>query len=476
MLSTSRPPYYSPFIRVWMIIFLLLADIIGVYLATRIILLLDGHYLFPKIPIPLEFFTLRFLVVIPLLYATFGLYNVTGLPLPKEFMLITFVNALNMLIVTWEFWIDYHAMQALIVLFWFLVLILTQCSRVLMRFAATKLDMWGEPVVVVGDESILHPIMNFFRARKRLGIRPVVWVDLGLTDLGHTLPLPLLSLKEYINKPGILQKSGIKTALIVMSFKQISYEREIVKMIQMDFERSLLIDGMSFFDGSTVMSSYDLEGLGVIELRQNLLRPQYRLLKRVVEFLFILAAIPFVVPAMGLLSLLVRLDSPGPIFYRHDRIGQDGLKFSLIKFRTMVQNADATLQTYLDINPLEQTEWNKNQKLRSDPRITRVGKFLRHSSLDELPQLWNVLVGQMSLVGPRPYTENQINTNENLLRLYQRVLPGMTGLWQVSGRADTTFIERLRLDSFYIQNWSPWLDIYIMLRTVLVVLRRDGAY
>jgi len=264
--------------------------------------------------------------------------------------------------------------------------------------------------------------------------------------------------------------------LIVMSFKQISYEREIVKMIQMDFERSLLIDGMSFFDGSTVMSTYDLEGLGVIELRQNLLRPQYRLLKRVVEFLFILAAIPFVLPAMALLSLLVRLDSPGPIFYRHDRIGQDGLKFSLIKFRTMVQNADATLQTYLDINPMEQTEWNKNQKLKSDPRITRVGKFLRHSSLDELPQLWNVLVGQMSLVGPRPYTENQINTNQNLLRLYQRVLPGMTGLWQVSGRADTTFIERLRLDSFYIQNWSPWLDIYIMLRTVLVVLRRDGAY
>src|SRR5260221_10063110 len=130
-----------------------------------------------------------------------------------------------------------------------------------------------------------------------------------------------------------------------MSYKQISYEREIVNMIQMDFERSLLIDGMSFFDGSTVMSTYDLEGLGVIELRQNLLRPQYRLLKRVVEFLFILAAIPFVVPAMGLLSLLVRLDSPGPIFYRHDRIGQVVLKFSLIKFRSMVHNADATLQT-----------------------------------------------------------------------------------------------------------------------------------
>jgi lipopolysaccharide/colanic/teichoic acid biosynthesis glycosyltransferase len=142
----------------------------------------------------------------------------------------------------------------------------------------------------------------------------------------------------------------------------------------------------------------------------------------------------------------------------------------------MVPDADAVLTKYLETHPELKEEWLRDQKLRNDPRITRTGRFLRKTSLDELPQLWNVLRGEMSLVGPRPIVEAEIERYGANFALYTRVLPGLTGLWQVSGRNDTTYPERVALDSYYVRNWSVWLDLYILARTVWVVLAGKGAY
>jgi Undecaprenyl-phosphate galactose phosphotransferase WbaP len=177
-----------------------------------------------------------------------------------------------------------------------------------------------------------------------------------------------------------------------------------------------------------------------------------------------------------LFGILIKLDSPGPVFYTQPRVGLDGKYIRIYKFRTMVQNAEQALVEYLRANPEAQREWDETQKLRDDPRITHVGKFLRKFSIDEVPQLSNVLLGDMSLVGPRPIEVNQVKLYGENIDTYRGVRPGMTGLWQVSGRNRTTFKERTRFDMYYVRHWSVWLDLYILLRTVWVVLSRDGAY
>jgi Undecaprenyl-phosphate galactose phosphotransferase WbaP len=197
---------------------------------------------------------------------------------------------------------------------------------------------------------------------------------------------------------------------------------------------------------------------------------------RVLDITLILLAAPYILLAFLILALLVKLDSPGPVFYRQIRIGRFGRKFPVYKFRTMVQNADRVLQDYLDKYPELKVEWLATHKLKQDPRVTRLGALLRAWSLDELPQLWNVIIGDMSLVGPRPIVDAEVEKYGKCFELYIQVRPGLTGLWQVSGRNNTTYERRVELDEYYVRNRSLKLDLQILLKTVLVVLKKDGAY
>lgn len=194
-------------------------------------------------------------------------------------------------------------------------------------------------------------------------------------------------------------------------------------------------------------------------------------LKRLFDVLVVLAVAPFIVPAVVFAALLVRRDGHSP-FYTQDRVGKDGLPFRLVKLRTMVPNADAALKAHLAANPAARAEWDRTQKLRDDPRVTRVGKFLRKSSLDELPQLWNVLVGDMSIVGPRPFMSNQRALYPG--HAYYRMRPGISGLWQVSDRNEASFAERATFDDEYHRRLSFGLDLMILVRTVGVVIRCTG--
>jgi Undecaprenyl-phosphate galactose phosphotransferase WbaP len=173
---------------------------------------------------------------------------------------------------------------------------------------------------------------------------------------------------------------------------------------------------------------------------------------------------------------VIKLTSPGPVLFGHQRYGRDGQVFRAWKFRSMVQNANHILDEYLSNNPEAMREWLADHKLRNDPRVTPIGSLLRRFSLDELPQLFNVLLGHMSLVGPRPIVENEIERYADGYDLYRRVPPGITGLWQVSGRNNTTYQERVAFDRYYVRNWSVWLDLYILARTFRVVLQAEGAY
>jgi UDP-galactose-lipid carrier transferase len=223
---------------------------------------------------------------------------------------------------------------------------------------------------------------------------------------------------------------------------------------------------ISYFFGHEVM---------MLRVQNNLARFSARVLKRIFDVLVGGFLVVMLLPIFAILAALVAKDG-GSAFFGHTRIGQNGRKFKCYKFRSMVPNADKVLRELLERDPVARAEWDKDFKLKHDIRVTRIGSLLRKTSLDELPQLWNVLRGDMSLVGPRPVIEMEIERYGEDAAYYLLAKPGITGLWQVSGRNDTDYARRVFLDAWYVKNWSLWYDVSILFKTVSVVLKRDGAY
>lgn len=207
----------------------------------------------------------------------------------------------------------------------------------------------------------------------------------------------------------------------------------------------------------------------------TILKPNSRFLKRAFDIIFALFFLIILSPFILILALLIKKDG-GPAFYGHERIGQNGIRFKCLKFRSMAVNSQELLQQILNNNPEARQEWETTFKLKNDPRITTIGHFIRKTSLDEIPQLINILKGEMSTVGPRPVTEKELPMYNEDVKYYLMTKPGLTGLWQVSGRNDIDYESRVKLDTDYIQNWSFFKDIIIILKTVKVVLKKDGAY
>jgi exopolysaccharide production protein ExoY len=200
------------------------------------------------------------------------------------------------------------------------------------------------------------------------------------------------------------------------------------------------------------------------------------LLKRALDIVIASAGLVVLWPLMLMVALAIRYTDPGPAVFGHERIGLNGRRFKCLKFRSMIVNSEAALREHLARDPAAAAEWAASQKLKHDPRITRLGKILRETSLDELPQLWNVLKGEMSIVGPRPIVSAEVRRYGNDFQSYAATKPGITGLWQVMGRSDCSYDERVSLDVDYVRNWSILRDIWIIARTFIVVFARKGSY
>lgn len=197
--------------------------------------------------------------------------------------------------------------------------------------------------------------------------------------------------------------------------------------------------------------------------------------KRLFDFTAAFCGLAVLAPVLLTVALIVYLGDRGPALYGHKRVGRHGRTFKCWKFRSMVRNGDEVLAAHLAANPEAELEWRETQKLTDDPRITPIGAFIRKTSIDELPQLWNVLVGEMSLIGPRPITRGELDRYGKARRYYLLVRPGITGLWQVSGRSTTTYDRRVELDRNYLENWSYGQDAMILLKTLPAVLKSEGA-
>jgi Undecaprenyl-phosphate galactose phosphotransferase WbaP len=463
--------------RLRMGLLMLCADILGFGVASLILLL--GN-LWLKL-FNIHWAELRYLVVLLtclFLFASAKLYPGMGINPADEIKLVC-VNVaasfllgfffLDILILRWY----PHFLAYLLIGFLSAIFILL--SRWGIRILASQFRIWGEQVVIFARGENIERLTRYFLARRRLGYIPVLAVTDEEGKSHGVNPVPVFKVSQFLGSPKTqLHAVNIQTILIDTSFLGDELKDDVYGKISAMFHHVIFVSDMGWLEGAS-LSVCDFEGLAGIEARRNLLSPFNSVIKRIIDIVGSLFFVLFFMPITVFLIILIKLDSRGPAFYSQIRLGKDGKRIQIYKFRTMLIDADQALVDYLKADPVAKREWNETQKLRNDPRVTRVGKYLRRFSIDEVPQIYNVLLGDMSLVGPRPIMAEQLALYEKI-EFYYTVRPGLTGLWQVSGRNAKTFQERARFDLYYVRNWSIWLDIYILARTIWVVLSRDGAY
>lgn len=345
--------------------------------------------------------------------------------------------------------------------------------RAIVRRVFCMRPWWGSEVAILGFCESGRLLLKTLLDNPEIGLRPIAVLD--------DEPARYLDLRpEIIRGPlsrclKIAKAHKISYGIVCMPGASRDELLSLIERYGPCFTHLLVIPnliGMS----SLGICAREVGGIVGIEVRHRLLTPFSRTTKRLLDLVVVLAIAPFAAALTLISALLIKIEDGGPAFYASERVGRKGKPFRIWKLRSMVLNGDEVLAKYLSENSSEAALWRRTQKLKRDPRITRIGRFLRKTSIDELPQLWNVFIGQMSLVGPRPVLAHQVEMYGPSFSLYKQVRPGITGLWQVSGRNELDFSERVRLDKYVIQNWSVWLDIYLLVRTIGVLLTARGAY
>jgi Undecaprenyl-phosphate galactose phosphotransferase WbaP len=343
------------------------------------------------------------------------------------------------------------------------------CKRLLYR-----LGLWGKQVIVLGAGVIGEKVVKALVKTPLQGLQPVAMFDDNWSQRAAAMSgVPILGSLD--DADDVAKDMGVGHAIVAIPSLPTDTLSDFVAKRSRSFGVVQFVPDLVSLPSEVVHTS-NLTGMLALEVHNQLAMPLNRVVKRLIDLVCVTLGGLLVSPILLLISLAVVLDSPGPLFFGHKRIGRDGKLFKAWKFRTMIPNAQQKLEEYLKQHPELELEWRETQKLQNDPRVTRIGKFLRKYSLDEFPQLWNVFIGEMSLVGPRPIVEAEAEKYGKDFALYTLVRPGITGYWQTSGRSDTDYEERVALDSFYVRNWSVWLDIIILVKTPLVVLGGEGAY
>lgn len=350
-------------------------------------------------------------------------------------------------------------------------------TRLGARQICAPFSWWGERVIIVGSGQQGLLVYKFLKSQLQRGLKPVGIVDDSAADYWtHNVDPSVEFLGSTTELVSICRKHQCHWVIAATAEKTGKNEvNQIVK--QCSLIPNLVVLHSNLMIPSLWVETFDAAGLNGVHIRDSLLFPSKRYTKRLADIMFSSALLVLCLPLYLAVFVWLRSKSKGPVLFKHRRIGRSGRPFHAWKFRTMVTDAEDVLRKYLNTDPNAKAEWDEFHKLKNDPRIIPgVGGILRKLSLDELPQLWNVLKGDMSLVGPRPvYTEDEIRMYGDFYQFYLRVRPGLTGLWQVSGRNNTTFADKVHLDTYYAMNWSLWLDYYILLRTVRTLLLREGS-
>lgn len=350
---------------------------------------------------------------------------------------------------------------------------------VLFRFILKKIfdrfHLFEEPVLLMGAGLTAQILLSHIKEDIGLNYRFIGYLEDNVPNAEVAAQLPQLG--KFADAVDVVKKTGVKNVLVMAPGLEQRRLQDIVYEIQP------LVSNVGFIPDMGTMPLSNMEAESLIDghmmmfsVRNNLRSRANRLLKQVFDWCLTLVGTVCISPFLLLIGLWIHYDSPGPILFKHRRIGKGGKEFYCYKFRTMCMNSKEKLEELLETNPEAKKEWAENFKLKHDPRVTRSGNFLRSTSLDELPQIFNVLKGEMSLVGPRPIIKEEIHYYGKYIDDYYMVQPGITGLWQTSGRSDTGYEQRVQMDTWYVRNWDFWFDVVLLWRTLKVVIQRKGAY
>ena len=363
-----------------------------------------------------------------------------------------------------EFSMQRHDSRLFLGLIWVLFPLAALLGRTLARRVLTAFGIWHLPVVVVGCGEMAEQATRALLSEPRLGYRIVSIIN----------PAEFGGRQDGSRWRRVLLKHGAQLLVLALDTNDASARAltESLVRARVPFAAMPRLEGLpvlgfeqtAFFSHDTVMFSY----------RNNLAQPVARVTKVLFDISVAAILLILATPVLLGVALAVKLDG-GPILFAHRRIGASGREFPCFKFRSMVTDSEAVLRRVLDHDPQAAAEWADTCKLRDDPRVTWIGRLLRATSLDELPQLFNVLRLEMSLVGPRPIVRSEVARYAENITYYYEARPGVTGLWQVSGRSDTSYAQRVQLDTWYVKNWTIWHDLAILAKTLPAVLKRQGA-
>ena len=362
-----------------------------------------------------------------------------------------------------------------VILSYMFILLYIILFRYILARTLIKLNVLAIPVLLVGAGKTAELIDIHFSNMPLAMYKIVGFVDDN--PKSSVLANKYKCLGKFSDAEVVIKKYNIPNVLVCAPGLE---SRKLVTLIN---KLQILVEKVTFVPELFGIPAANIQARGlmneqtlILEVKNNLAQRRNRLFKRIFDIIATVIGGILILPVVAIVAILIYLDSPGPIVFGHKRVGQGGKEFPCYKFRSMVPNAQEALEIYLKENPEAREEWERDFKLKDDPRVTKIGKFLRKTSLDELPQLWNVLIGDMSLVGPRPIVRAEVEKYGEYINDFYLVPPGITGVWQVSGRSDTTYEERVLMDSWYVHNWSVWIDIVYLVKTVLAVLKAKGAY
>lgn len=360
-----------------------------------------------------------------------------------------------------------------------LLAVLSFCFLVGMRYVLKRTlgrtALLRTPVLIVGAGLTADAVVNEFRKDSGLNYEVVGFLEDYEPKTKYVKDYPVLG--GFADLEKVVAETGVNHVLIAAPGLPQEQLASLLYRAQSICSDVGVVPNLVEVPMSNVQaeSYYDAKVM-ILHVQNNLAHWSNRAVKRVFDVVMTVVGGLLISPILLGVALWVYRDSPGPVIYKHRRVGKDGREFDCYKFRSMCVDSAERLQKLLDTDPEARKEWETSFKLKNDPRITRSGAFLRKTSLDELPQLLNVLKGEMSLVGPRPIIQKEVPRYGEYIKEYYMVRPGITGMWQVSGRSDIDYPERVRMDSWYVHNWSVWLDIVMLWRTIKVVVGRKGAY
>lgn len=344
-----------------------------------------------------------------------------------------------------------------------------------------KLNLWKENIIIIGAGKAGTDVAKGINKDTHLGFNIVGFLDDSTEKIGKKIEINGHKYKVFgriRNFSKFVNLLSIKSVIIALPSLSADELSKVTNLVQKYTKQVFLVPdlrGMSLLN--TELQHLFTQQLFLLKINNNLKSFFNKLAKRIFDIAVSLLLLPILLLIIGIIGILIKLDSKGPVFFIQERLGKDKTILKFIKFRTMYLNSDEILKKHLDSNPEVLEEWEKYKKIKGkDPRVTRVGGFLRKTSLDELPQIFNVLQGKMSLVGPRPYLPREEVDMKKYIDVILMTYPGITGLWQVSGRNKLKFEDRMKLDTWYILNWSVWLDIVLLFQTIKIVFKRDGAY